>query len=224
MHQCHILLASQSPRRRELLTQIGVRFEVINVDVPELRGTNELPVAYVERLAREKSQAGFEMQTILDADNGVVDTNLSSEHISTRKKPVLGADTIVVLGEEVLEKPHNKAHAIEMLSRLSGKTHQVFTSVAMCNEKGIDQKTVSSWVSFGSLSREDILSYWKSGEPKGKAGAYAIQGFGATFIKSIEGSYSNVVGLPLYETAELLKKYQVPIGCSYIAGSLAADV
>ena len=188
-----LYLASQSPRRRELLTQIGVDFSVLSVDVPEERQINETPLAYVKRLAIAKSQAGSAIQTSV---------------------PVLGSDTIVTLGEQVLEKPDSESQAIEMLLTLSGKTHQVITAVAISLDKRIEHCCCISHVSFAEISQAQARDYWQTGEPKDKAGAYGIQGLGAVFVKQLQGSYTNVVGLPLYETSQLLQSFNIPIWTS----------
>lgn len=184
-----VFLASKSPRRRELLTQIGVRFQVIDIDVEEQKTTNEDPAHYVSRLAKSKALAGFEL-------NG--------------KQPTLGADTIVVSGRHVLEKPTNYPHFLSMLTLLSGKSHQVYTAVALKTQhidKLVLTKTV---VTFGQIDESQAQAYWRTGEPCDKAGGYGIQGFAAVFVEKIEGSYSAVVGLPLKETADLLSEAQIP--------------
>ncbi len=188
-----IYLASQSPRRRELLLQIGVSFEVVDVDVPEEREANESPLDYVKRLAQTKAMAGL----------GVVDD-----------KPILGADTIVVLEQSdepiILEKPRDKSHAIEMLMALSGGQHQVITAVAVCDKSRIDIRVNQTRVEFREISEQEASAYWLTGEPADKAGAYGIQGLGGVFVRRLEGSYSSVVGLPLFETTELLSLFDIP--------------
>jgi len=183
-----LYLASQSPRRRQLLEQIGVRFDTVDVDVPELRAPGEQPRDYVSRVAREKAGAGLlELAGVAGAI-------------------VLGADTEVVLGDEVFGKPADSADAVTMLRRLSGREHQVIT-VVWCVSAGREECAVSqSTVEFGVLSEVDIAAYVASGEPMGRAGAYAIQGRAAAFIARICGSYSSVMGLPLFETAQLLRR------------------
>jgi septum formation protein len=183
-----IILASASPRRAELLRQIGVSFQQLPVDIDEALKPDETPVDHVARLAREKACAGAELA-------------LQHEiHL-----PVLGADTIIELDGEVMGKPVNAEHARTMLQTLSGKTHHVHTAVCLiCGEMQI-QALSSSRVEFARLCPAEIEHYVASGEPLGKAGAYAIQGAAAQFIKLLHGSYSGVMGLPLYETAELLK-------------------
>lgn len=188
MPNCY--LASQSPRRRELLTQIGVDFTLVSVDVPEEKQANETALDYVERLAFDKSRAGAECYT--DA-------------------PVLGSDTIVVLGEQVLEKPQSQEHAVQMLLALSGQTHQVMTAVAITLGERTECCYCISHVSFCDISEQEAIAYWQTGEPKDKAGSYGIQGLGAVFVKHLQGSYSAVVGLPLYETTQLLRSFNIPI-------------
>ena len=196
-----LLLASQSPRRRELLTQIGVQFCVVSVDVPELKALGEFPAGYVSRLALDKASAGYK--------------HYKDEY----NCPVLGADTIVVFRDEVLEKPSSKEHAQTILVSLSGSTHEVITAVAITNGLRTEQITCSTWVTFREISLAEIDAYWKTGEPRDKAGAYGIQGYASVFVKRIEGSYSNVVGLPLFETNQLLSQFEIPIWSSYLEDS-----
>lgn len=184
-----ILLASASPRRRELLDQIGVQHDVLAVDVDEATRVGEVPEVYVQRLALEKAAAGFLRQT------------------TTPKMPALGADTIVLLGDKILGKPKNQADGYAMLKLLSGETHQVFTAVAMATAEKSLCLLSRSKVSFRTLTDDEIAAYWNSGEPADKAGGYAIQGRAAQFIRKLEGSYTGVMGLPLFETAELLKDF-----------------
>ncbi len=182
-----IYLASASPRRQELLQQIGVQFEQVLPEIEELKGESESGVEYVERLAMEKAQAG--------------------QRMTTGDKPVLGADTIVMLGDEVLEKPRDFEHARQMLKKLSGKQHKVCTAVALVWGEKRESQVVETLVEFTLLSEQDILAYWESGEPRDKAGAYGIQGLGGRFVSFIQGSYSAVVGLPLYETDCLIRDF-----------------
>lgn len=184
-----IYLASQSQRRRELLTQIGVDFEVICVDVDESRLPGEPAQACVARLALAKAQAG------------------RAAIPPGRQLPVLGADTIVIANGEILGKPRDGAAAEGMLQLLSGRTHQVMTAVALDDAVKIS----SSDVTFRTLSAGERAAYRASGEPTGKAGGYAIQGLAAVFISRIEGSYSGVMGLPLHETATLLQESGINI-------------
>lgn len=182
-----IYLASGSPRRQELLTQLGVAFEKIVPGIEEQRRPQESAQQYVTRLAREKAQAGVAM----------VNEDL----------PVLGADTIVILNGEVLEKPRDAAHAAEMLGKLSGETHQVMTAVALADRQNTLDALVVTDVTFRVLSEHDIAGYVACGEPLDKAGAYGIQGLGGCFVRKINGSYHAVVGLPLVETYELLSNF-----------------
>jgi nucleoside triphosphate pyrophosphatase len=191
-----VYLASGSPRRRELLQQMGVPFQVVEVDVDERSLRAEPPDAYVSRLAAAKATAGW------------LATQVSPAH--SRPAPVLGADTAVVLGGEILGKPNDREHGERMLSRLSGRTHQVLTAVAVRSESGLNLRISSSDVTFRRIEERERISYWDTGEPAGKAGAYAIQGFAAVFIADLRGSYSGVMGLPIYETAELLDAAEVP--------------
>ena len=182
-------LASRSPRRAELLTRLGLDFGVLDLDVPEQRDPAEPPEDYVRRVAREKSGAGL------------------LQVMAVRDAVVLGADTEVVLGDEVFGKPRDAADAAAMLRRLSARTHQVITAVSLVSASREVQAVSISEVTFAALSDEDIDQYLASGEYQGKAGAYAIQGLAATFISHLSGSYSGVMGLPLYETAGLLRQF-----------------
>jgi len=189
-----LYLASSSPRRRELLQQIGVTFDVVKVEVEEKRKTDELPIEYVQRLALEKAQAG--LAEIQRQGHKVV--------------PVLGADTIGILDEMVLEKPTDAQDAARILKSLSGRTHQVITALALVTaEQQLSAYSVTH-VSFRELTDQEIKDYWLTGEPSDKAGGYAIQGLGAVFVKSIEGSYSNVVGLPIEACCDLLAQFAIP--------------
>jgi len=187
-----IYLASKSPRRRELLQQLGINFEVLCVDVDETMRDGESPVVYAERLALEKARAGREVQT------------------ADRYLPTLGADTIVVASGTVLGKPADREQAIEMLMLLSGSTHQVISAVAVADAREVVASSVSR-VTFRTLTRHECEAYWETGEPQDKAGAYAIQGLAAMFIVRLEGSYSGVMGLPLYETTNLLNEFGIQI-------------
>ncbi len=180
-----IYLASTSPRRRELLAQIGVRFHLLNSDVPENPETGESAQEFVIRMAIEKAQVS----------KGQIDT----------RKPVLGADTVVVVDNDILGKPDDQAHGLEMLARLSGRTHEVMSAVALVGEKTSTRLNVSR-VTFRQTTDDERKKYWQTGEPKDKAGAYGIQGKAAIFISDLHGSYSAVMGLPLYETSELLEQ------------------
>ncbi|MFJ3458330.1 Maf family protein [Scandinavium goeteborgense] len=182
-----LYLASGSPRRQELLTQLGVSFERLVPGIEEQRQPQESAHHYVARLAREKAQAGV--------------------RLAAQDLPVLGADTIVVLNGEVLEKPRDAEHAAVMLRQLSGHTHQVMTAVALADSKHTIDCLVTTEVTFRVLSDDDIMGYVASGEPMDKAGAYGIQGLGGCFVRKINGSYHAVVGLPLVETYELLSNF-----------------
>ena len=182
-----LYLASQSPRRRELLDQIGVQFELLEVNVPEQRLPGEPPVDYISRVAREKAGAGL------------------LQVMSNSTAVVLGADTEVVLDDVVYGKPIDADDAARMLRELSGKTHRVITVVWVVSA-GNEQHAVSeSLVRFKALSDAEIACYIASQECFGKAGAYAIQGRAASFIEYLQGSFSGVMGLPLFETSQLLK-------------------
>jgi septum formation protein len=186
-----LYLASQSPRRRQLLAQLGVEFRLLDIDVEEVRGPGEAAGDYVRRVAREKAGAGLlEVAAVPDA-------------------LVLGADTEVVLDGEVFGKPRDEADAAAMLRRLSGRRHQVVSSVALVSAAREEQATVVSEVDFAELSDVAIGRYVATGEPMGKAGAYAIQGRGEAFIRHLSGSYSGVMGLPLHDTAKLLREFGV---------------
>lgn len=192
-------LASRSPRRAELLARLGLRFGVLDLDVPEQRDPGEPPEDYVRRVAREKSGAGLlQVMTVRDA-------------------VVLGADTEVVLGDEVFGKPRDAADAAAMLHGLSGQTHQVISAVSMVSASREAQAVSISEVTFAVLSDEDIGQYLASGEWEGKAGAYAIQGVAATFVSHLSGSYSGVMGLPLYETAKLLREFGLDVKPTRVA-------
>lgn len=178
-----VCLASASPRRRELLAQIGVACVVQAAHVDETRLPNESARDYVVRLARTKAQVVYARDAAL---------------------PVLGADTTVALGEEIFGKPASRAGAVAMLMRLSGRTHQVLTAVALVSARGLAERLTVSRVTFRTLTEAECGDYWDTGEPRDKAGGYAIQGRAAAFIAHLEGSFSGVMGLPLFETAELL--------------------
>lgn len=178
-------LASASPRRSELLRQLGLDFDVTPADIDESIRPGEAPDAYVERLALEKGRAAW---AALDAHD----------------TPVLAADTAVVLAPKILGKPVDAADAADMLAQLAGRSHDVLTSVAVLDAEREAVIVNRTEVCFRSIHPDEIAAYWRSGEPSGKAGGYAIQGLGAMFIEEIHGSYSGVMGLPLFETARLL--------------------
>ncbi|MDO8413665.1 MAG: nucleoside triphosphate pyrophosphatase [Gallionellaceae bacterium] len=201
--QPRIYLASQSPRRRELLKQIGVNFEMLlprfdtrrDVDTDETPLTNELPDHYVQRICQAKANAGWKALKL---------RNLPSF-------PVLAADTSVILDGKIIGKPHNREQATDTLRALSGRQHQVLSAVAMVFEKRIEMRLSTSKITFAALSEERIRRYILTNEPLDKAGSYAIQGYAAAFIQHIEGSYSGVMGLPLFETVELLQVFGYPV-------------
>ena len=185
-----IILASASPRRKELLDQINVSYQVYPVDLDETPWLDEAPLDYVQRVAAEKSAAC----------KAQLDTEI----------PVLAADTAVILGAVIMGKPKDKADVMAMLTQLSGKTHQVYSAISLRGREHGQAVSITE-VTFRCLTEQEILAYWHSGEPLDKAGSYAIQGRGGVFIESIKGSFSGVVGLPLFETAELLSKQGIEL-------------
>ena len=187
-----LYLASASPRRCELLHQLGIRFQQIITDIDETPLTGESPATYSLRLARAKAEAGHTL-----ASNFAI--------------PVLGADTIVVIDDQILGKPKNRQHGIDMLAQLSNRQHTVISAVALNQGQQSAYRVHTSKVTFRALSANELSAYWATGEPVDKAGAYAIQGLGATFVKELHGSHSGVMGLPLYETAELLREFAVSV-------------
>lgn len=188
-----ILLASASPRRSALLTQIGVLHQVRPVDIDERILPGEAPADYVRRLAIAKAET------------------LWSRLPEQDRRPVLGSDTTVALGGEILGKPADGADGLRMLQKLSGRTHQVYTAVALRHAAGCESRLSVSDVRFRELTPAEMDAYWHSGEPADKAGGYAIQGRAALFIEHMAGSYSGIVGLPLFETAELLQMTGYPL-------------
>lgn len=184
-----VFLASESPRRRDLLRQIGVQFEIVRVAVDESPWPAEAAEAYVSRLAQAKALAGWQ---------------------ATATAPVLGADTAVVVADRILGKPRDREDALRMLEQLSGRTHEVLTAVALRSARGADTRVSRSEVTFRAIGTTERSAYWDTGEPADKAGAYAIQGYGAVFIEELRGSYSGVMGLPIFETAQLLEAAAVP--------------
>lgn len=184
--QQRIYLASRSPRRRELLDQIDACYEVVDVEVDESPRAGEPPRDYVERVARDKA---LKAQTTLPA--GAL---------------VLAADTTVVLNDTILGKPENAEHALQMLRSLSGQTHQVMTAVALCATDCVTRISTSE-VRFRVIDDDELRAYIATGEPMDKAGAYAIQGRAAVFVEHLQGSYSGVMGLPLFEVAQLLRAH-----------------
>ncbi|AFN76828.1 Maf-like protein [Stutzerimonas stutzeri DSM 10701] len=185
-----LFLASASPRRRELLTQIGVPFELLSITLDETPLPAERPEAYVQRLAREKALAGWAA-------------------VNDDSAAVLGADTTVVIDERILGKPADRAEGLLMLESLSDREHHVLTAVALATRDACEVRLVTSRVRFRRIERAEAEAYWASGEPCDKAGGYAIQGWGAVFVAELRGSYSAVVGLPLCETAQLLDQAEI---------------
>jgi septum formation protein len=186
-----LYLASQSPRRRQLLDMAGVPFRTVDVEVPEMRAADEPPQDYVSRVAREKAGAGL---LKLSGVAGAV---------------VLGADTEVVLDDDVFGKPRDTEHAAQMLRRLSGRVHRVISAVWVIDAGREEHARNVTEVTFAALAPAAIDAYLASGEWQGKAGAYAIQGRAAAFVPHIAGSYSGVMGLPLFETVELLRRFGI---------------
>jgi len=183
-------LASASPRRAELLSQMGYRFECLSVDVDESVIADESPIEFVKRLALTKVLAGV-------------------EQAAERPLPVIGADTAIYCDGDILCKPDNRQDAARMLEMLSDNTHKVYTAVAICTSGENHVLLNESEVTMRPITSDEIAQYWKTGEPCDKAAGYAIQGLAAAFIMNIRGSYSGIMGLPLFETVELLKKYHI---------------
>ncbi|MFC4206735.1 Maf family protein [Vreelandella malpeensis] len=184
-----LCLASASPRRRALLNSIGVAVEVVATNVDETPLPGECAAAYVERLARAKASAALGHTAL----------------------PVLGSDTAVVLDGRILGKPVDEADAHAMLAALSGRSHEVLTGVAVIGPRGVCACVVTTTVHMRMVEGDEIRSYWRTGEPQDKAGGYAIQGLASVFVEQIHGSHSAVVGLPLFETAQLLSKQGVSV-------------
>lgn len=190
-----LFLASASPRRRVLLAQIGVRVHVLAAAVDESALRGERADAYVMRLAAAKARAGRASPTAR----------------AVPLRPVLAADTAVVIEGELLGKPADAREAVFMLKRLSDRTHEVLTAVALATPAGLELALSRSEVTFRAISAAEARQYWDTGEPHDKAGGYAIQGMGAVFVRELRGSFSGVMGLPLYETAALLRHAGVPM-------------
>ncbi len=193
MSDFHIYLASNSPRRRELLDQIGVSYRVLSVYVDESPLPDEDAVALVQRLALVKARAG---RSDLPPD----------EH-----RPVLGADTLVLCDGRILGKPHERDAGLAMLAALSGRVHEVLTAVALVDGQQEQTQLNRSLVRFRNIEPSEAAAYWDSGEPVDKAGGYAIQGLSGVFVAELVGSYSGVMGLPLFETAQLLNEFGIEI-------------
>ncbi|MDX1657137.1 MAG: Maf family protein [Candidatus Competibacteraceae bacterium] len=192
-NQAKLYLASASPRRRELLAQLGVPHQQFAVDVDETPLTGESPEAYVERLALAKARAG------------------RAALASRPPLPVLGSDTAVVADRRILGKPRDQAHALEMLALLSGREHRVLSAVALVAGEREMVRVQTSRVWFRRIAPREAEDYWATGEPADKAGAYAIQGRAAAFISRLDGSYSGVMGLPLFETSQLLEAFGIEL-------------
>ena len=194
-------LASSSPRRRELLAQLGVRFDVLHPHVDESALVGESAEQYVVRLALEKARAGCRMV----------------QRPGKPIRPVIGADTCIVWGDELMGKPSGKAHYHQLMEKLSGTEHQVYSAVAVAGYDStamclLERHRLSrSSVEFRQISVQEREDYWRSGEPADKAGGYAIQGLAAVFVRNIHGSYSGIVGLPLFETAQLLGEFGIHV-------------
>jgi septum formation protein len=186
-----LVLASASPRRKELLAQLGIQCFVKSVDIDETPQINESPLIYVQRVAAEKSAACLALYE--------------------GELPILAADTSVVLNNQIMGKPQNQQHAEEMLLQLSGRTHQVYSAISLRKHLNHWEAVNITDVTFKKLTLAEIAAYWQTGEPCDKAGGYAIQGLGSIFIEKIQGSFSGVMGLPLFETAQLLTQQGIKI-------------
>jgi septum formation protein len=196
-----IYLASESPRRRALLAQIGVKFQLLAVAVDESMVPGEAPEQYVARVCLMKAAAGAAVRPDRQA------------------APVLAADTAVVLDGSILAKPTDAEDGARMLRRLSGRVHEVLTAVTLATPRGMQSRLCRSQVTFRSIGADEARAYWDTGEPSDKAGGYAIQGRAAVFIADLKGSYSGVMGLPLYETAALLAMEGVPVWRTPVSGT-----
>lgn len=191
----NIYLASASPRRRELLEQLGILIEVLRTDIDETPLPGEAPLAYTERLARNKAEAGW----------------LKVKQFGLPERPLLAADTTVVLDGAIIGKPESAEHARRILQQLSGREHQVLTSVALKQGERCSLATTTSTVQFRTLLANEIDHYIISGEPMDKAGAYGIQGVAAMFVSAVQGSYTGIVGLPLAETVCMLREFGIEV-------------
>ena len=190
MKRLAFVLASASPRRRELLSGIGLAFDIDKPDIEESPIRGETASDYVRRLAGEKARTVLQRQS---------------------NRLILAADTTVVIDGDILEKPKSKDEGVEMLQRLSGTRHQVMTGVSIINDDRESSFVSTSYVIFRALAEDEILWYWNTGEPRDKAGGYGLQGAGGAFIEAINGSYSNVIGLPLAETVSSLRSFGVKV-------------
>ena len=191
MH-AQLYLASRSPRRAEFLRQLGLRFEVLSADVTEQPAPGQSPADYALAVALAKAHAAAALASV--------------------PLPVLAADTDVAVDGEILGKPRGKDEALAMLARLSNREHQVCSAVAVLSGGRVDTALTVTRVRFGRIDPRQAAAYWDSGEPADKAGAYAVQGYAARWVRSLEGSYTGVVGLPLYETCELLERCGLHLG------------
>ncbi|MCW8091038.1 Maf family protein [Alteromonas sp. ASW11-130] len=191
--QPELILASASPRRTALLSQIGIRHKVKAVNIDESSLPKETPMQQVLRLAEQKAHTALDTLTA-DKKAGTV---------------VLASDTLIALDGKSLGKPGNQAECITMLSSLSGKEHEVLTAICVCSAEVKKSQCINTKVQFAHLTHEEMVAYWRTGEPADKAGSYAIQGIGGQFVKAVNGSVSAVIGLPLYETKQLLKEFGV---------------
>ncbi|MEZ8319037.1 nucleoside triphosphate pyrophosphatase [Vibrio splendidus] len=227
MEKKHLVLASGSPRRKELLSQLGYEFSVLVTDVEECKHAQETAEEYVKRLSLDKALAALsllkdnpsEKQHVVPSSDNVVSSvdnvavgsgivALDSDAISLDSETVvLGSDTVVVSQGQVLEKPTDFADSKRMLTQLANERHQVMTAVSVVSEKKQKTEIIITDVWFKPLSEQEIKQYWQTGEPCDKAGSYGIQGLGGRFVTRIEGSYYAVVGLPLYETDQLLQEF-----------------
>lgn len=187
MNSPELYLASRSPRRADYLTQLGLRFEILSADIPEQPQPGQTPADYARAIAIDKARAAAQL--------------------APRPLPVLGADTDVAIDGDILGKPRDRDDAIAMLLRLSGRQHEVYSAVALVDGERVESVVVVTRVQVGVIDAAEAGAYWDSGEPRDKAGAYALQGLAGRWIVGIEGSVSNVVGLPLYETVGLLKRF-----------------
>ncbi|PTP59175.1 septum formation inhibitor Maf [Vibrio splendidus] len=220
MKKKHLVLASGSPRRKELLSQLGYEFSVLVTDVEECKHAQETAEEYVKRLSLDKALAALsllkdnpsEKQHVVPSSDNVVSSvdnvAVGSDAISLDSETVvLGSDTVVVSQGQVLEKPTDFADSKRMLTQLANERHQVMTAVSVVSEEKQRTEIIITDVWFKPLSEQEIEQYWQTGEPCDKAGSYGIQGLGGRFVTRIEGSYYAVVGLPLYETDQLLQEF-----------------
>ena len=190
-----VVLASASPRRTALLKQMNIAHTIQPADIDESPRLNETPLSLVSRLAAEKGQA--------------VKAKLASKQTLTDDTVILASDTLIAFNGQSVGKPENKADAKRILTMLSGNTHEVLTAISVLNNTRQQTQVITTSVTFAALTNEQITAYWEPGEPADKAGSYAIQGIGGEFVVSINGSASAVIGLPLYETRQLLNEFGV---------------